>query len=162
MRTTAEDRASVLVIGLGNPSRGDDALGPLCIERLQALNMPGVELLSDYQLQVEYALDLLGREQVVFVDATVDNAAPFRFAPVSAAEDSSYSSHAMSPAAVLQACSRLYGEAPPAWVMAIRGVGFALGEDLSAEAKESLDDAVAFLSERLCTLVSDSLPTNRS
>ena len=153
MYATAEDPAPVLVIGIGNPSRGDDALGPLCIERLQALNMPGVELLSDYQLQVEYALDLLDREQVVFVDAAVDDAAPFRFGPVSAADDSSYSSHAMSPAALLQACSQLYGKATPARLMAIRGVGFALGEDLSSEARAGLDDAVAFLAEHLRTLV---------
>lgn len=149
MRTTADDVAPVLVIGIGNPSRGDDALGPLCIERLQSLEAPGVELLSDFQLQVEYALDLLGRQQVIFVDAAVDNATPFHFAPVSAAQDSSYSSHAMSPAAVLQACHKLYGEAPPAWVMAIRGVEFELGEGLSSDATLGLDAAVMFLTERL-------------
>ena len=30
--------APILIIGIGNPSRGDDALGPLLIERLEALN----------------------------------------------------------------------------------------------------------------------------
>lgn len=152
MRTTTEDRAPVLLIGIGNPSRGDDALGPLCIERLQALDIPGVELLSDFQLQVEYALDLLGRERVIFIDATLDNTAPFRFEPVQAGHDNSYSSHAMSPAAVLQACSSLYGEAPPAWVMAIAGVEFELGGDLSTTADAGLDDAVAFLTEHLHSL----------
>lgn len=63
--------APILIIGIGNPSRGDDALGPLAIERLEALDLAGVELLTDFQLQVEYALDLAGRRRVIFVDASV-------------------------------------------------------------------------------------------
>ena len=53
-----------LVIGIGNPSRGDDAIGPLAVERLEALALPGVELLTDFQLQVEHALDLIGRRDL--------------------------------------------------------------------------------------------------
>ncbi|MBL8482901.1 MAG: Ni/Fe hydrogenase, partial [Rhodocyclaceae bacterium] len=40
----------------GNPGRGDDALGPLFAERIEALDLPGVECLTDFQLQVEHAL----------------------------------------------------------------------------------------------------------
>jgi len=36
----------VLVIGIGNPSRGDDAIGPLAIERLETMALAGVELLT--------------------------------------------------------------------------------------------------------------------
>ena len=88
---------SRLVIGIGNPSRGDDALGPLLVERLQALNLADLELLTDFQLQVEYALDLQARREVVFVDASLDATAPFTFAPARAVEDASYSSHELSP-----------------------------------------------------------------
>ena len=42
--------APLLVIGIGNPSRGDDAIGPLAIERLGALGLPDTELLTDFQL----------------------------------------------------------------------------------------------------------------
>jgi Ni,Fe-hydrogenase maturation factor len=63
-------RAGRLVIGIGNPSRGDDAVGPLAVERLDALNLPDVEFLTDFQLQVEYLLDVEGREEVIFIDAT--------------------------------------------------------------------------------------------
>jgi len=149
---------SILVVGIGNPSRGDDALGPLCIERLAALNLPGVALLSDFQLQVEYALDLLGRRQVIFVDAALDSPAPFSFTPAVAAQDASFSSHAMSPAAVLQACWTLYGEQPEAWVLGIRGQDFALGANLSPEAAAHLDAAVAFLGERLPAEINRLLP----
>ena len=144
----ASETPALLVIGIGNPSRGDDALGPLLIERLEALHLPGVELLTDFQLQVEYALDLQGRRAVVFVDASLDAQAPFTFTPAVAAEDASYSSHELSPGAVLHAYRKLFGEPPPAHVLAIRGEAFELGEELSAAARANLDAAFAFLRQR--------------
>lgn len=139
----------ILVIGIGNPSRGDDALGPLAVERLRALDLPGVELLTDFQLQVEYALDLQGRAEVIFVDAAASGPAPYAFAPVTAAADASVSSHALSPAALLHACQQLDVPPPPAYVLAIRGDAFELGEDLSAAAAANLEAALAWLAEKL-------------
>jgi len=136
---------AILIIGIGNPSRGDDALGPFLIERLEALWLPEVELLSDFQLQVEYALDLQGRRQVVFVDASLDAAAPFTFTPAVAARDASFSSHELSPGAVLYTYRGLFGNPPPAYVLAIRGYACELGADLSEAAKANLDAAFAFL-----------------
>ena len=145
--------APVLIIGIGNPSRGDDALGPLCVERLEALALPGVELLTDFQLQVDYALDLAGRERVIFVDASVCAPAPFSYQPITPAEDASYSSHELSPAAVLHAYQKLYGDPPPAWVLGIRGYGFELGEAVSPEAAENLGLALRYLEQSLAELV---------
>lgn len=141
--------APILIIGIGNPSRGDDALGPLLIEHLEALALPDVELLTDFQLQVEFALDLRNRQQVIFIDASLNAAAPFTFTPVVAAEDTSYSSHALSPSAVLHAYHKLFGEPPPSYVLAIRGETFELGEGLSPEAAANLAAAQAWLVERL-------------
>lgn len=137
-----------LIIGIGNPSRGDDALGPLLIERLEALRLPDVELLTDFQLQVEYALDLRGRREVVFVDASLDTPAPFTFTTAVATEDASYSSHELSPGAVLHAYRKLFGEPPPASVLAIRGEAFELGEGLSMAAAANLQAALSFLVQR--------------
>lgn len=135
-----------LIIGIGNPSRGDDALGPLCIERLEQLALPDTELLTDFQLQVEYALDLAGRSEVIFVDAAASGAAPFTYAAVTPGADRSYSSHAVSPSALLAACRNI-GEPLPATaqVLAVRGYRFELGAPLSAAAARHLDQAVEFL-----------------
>lgn len=141
--------APLLVFACGNPSRGDDALGPLLLERLEALNPPNVELLADFQLQVEHVADMLGRERVLFIDASVSCPPPFAFSRLHAAKDTSYTSHAMSPAAVLQACQELYGAAPPAYLLAVRGETFELGEPLSAAAASNLESALALL-EKLC------------
>lgn len=139
----------ILIIGVGNPSRGDDALGPLLIERLQTLRLPGVELLTDFQLQVEYALDLQDRLQVIFVDASVNTTPPFTFTPVHATEDDSFSSHALSPGAVLHAYRKLLGVPPASAVLAIHGEAFELGESLSGAAARNLEAAIEWLTHSL-------------
>ena len=141
--------APILIIGIGNPSRGDDALGPLLIERLEALQLPYVELLTDFQLQVEFALDLQHRQQVIFIDASLNATPPFTFTPAIAEQDNSYSSHALSPGAVLHHYQMLYGKPPPAFLLAIRGEAFELGEGLSKAAGLHLEEALGWLHKRL-------------
>ncbi len=147
-RRLARLTPALLIIGIGNPSRGDDALGPLLIERLEALAPPDVELLTDFQLQVEYALDLQGRQAVIFIDASVDAPAPFTFTPAVAEEDASYSSHELSPGAVLHAYRKLFGTPPEAYVLAVRGETFELGEEPSLAARSNLEAAYTFLLAR--------------
>jgi len=138
--------APILVFGWGNPSRGDDALGPLLVERIEALALPGVECLTDFQLQVEHALDLQDRRRVLFVDASLDAEAPFSVGPIAPRKDASFTSHAMTPQSVLQVYCELTDEDPPdAWLLAIRGERFELGEPLSAGAAAHLDQALAWL-----------------
>jgi len=136
--------APVLVLAVGNPSRGDDALGPLAAQRLAALGLPGVEVLTDFQLQVEHALDLLGRNLVVFIDAAASGAVPFELRMLIAQADVRHTSHSLSPAAVLDAYVRLTGDEPPsARLLAIRGYGFDLGAPLSEAAAANLEVALA-------------------
>lgn len=142
--------APVLVFACGNPSRGDDALGPAFIARVEALLADEIrrgelELLTDFQLQAEHALDLVGREQVVFVDASVACAAPFAWTEVQPARDVTWSTHVMSPAAVLATFRAIDDrEPPPCRVLAIRGQAFELGAPLSAPAADHLAAAVDF------------------
>lgn len=138
--------APVLVFAVGNESRGDDALGPLLLRRIQDGASDSVECLEDFQLQVEHAADLLGRRQVVFVDADVSCEPPFHFSELQAAHDHSYSSHAQSPSALLHTFEQVYeAPLPQCYVLGIRGYGFELGEDLSPEAADNLQQAAAFL-----------------
>jgi hydrogenase maturation protease len=132
-----------LVFGWGNPSRGDDALGPAFVERVRALALPGVEVLEDFQLQPEHALDLVGRRRVLFVDASAAAPAPFGAGPIVAARDASFTTHAMSPQALLQVFQEVQGARPPPCVLlAIRGERFGLGEALSAAGARHLDAAL--------------------
>jgi hydrogenase maturation protease len=142
--------APTLVFGWGNASRGDDALGPLFVERLRAAAPPGVECLDDYQLQPEHALDLAGRERVLFVDASVVAAPPFEVSVLLPTHDTSFTTHALSPQAMLQVFRDIYGtNPPPCTLLAIRGQRFELGEPPGAEALAHLEAALSWAREWL-------------
>lgn len=138
--------APVLVLAVGNLSRGDDALGPLLAERVAAASLADVEVIADYQLQVEHALDLVDRRRVIFVDAGVGTPSPFEFRWVVPAADFLHTSHALSPEAVLATYVRVQGKPPPeCWLLCIRGERFGLGDDLTDEARERLEAATQAL-----------------
>jgi len=88
---------------------------------------------------------LVGRRQVLFVDASVTAAAPFEGTPVQAAADSSISTHSLSAQALLQVYQNLHGVPPPLCVLlAIRGEAFELGAPLSENATRHLTAALAW------------------
>ena len=136
--------APVLVFGWGNPSRGDDALGPLFVDAVEAMKLPAVECLTDFQLQVEHALDLRGRRRVLFVDASSTAQPPFELQPIAAARDASFTTHAVSPQSILQVFEDIEGRpAPPCWLLAIRGESWELGTPPCASAHANLRAALA-------------------
>lgn len=130
------------MLAVGNPSRGDDAIGPELAARLEAAALPDVEVISEFQLQVENALDLVGRERVIFVDAGTGTPAPFELRRVEAYADFLHTSHSLSPEAVLATYRRVTGAEPPeAWLFCVRGESFELGEPLSDPAQANLEAA---------------------
>ncbi|NJD31782.1 MAG: hydrogenase maturation protease [Gammaproteobacteria bacterium] len=142
--------APVLVLAVGNPSRGDDALGPLLAARIEAAGLEGIEIITEFQLQVENALDLEGRELVVFLDAGTGTPAPFVVREARPEAEFLHTSHALSPEAVLATYVRVKGAMPPpALVLCVRGESFELGESLSPAAAANLEAAWAQLSAAL-------------
>lgn len=140
-----------LVFGVGNPSRGDDAVGPLFIERLEAWSATARDLpvalatLTDFQWQIEHALDLVDIDVVVFVDASVSASPPFELAPLAAKYDATHSTHAVSPACLLAVAERLGQTAPEAWLLTIPGRAFELGAPPSPDSQNCLDAAFEHL-----------------
>jgi hydrogenase maturation protease len=148
-------RAPTLIIGYGNPSRGDDALGPMAIaqieDRIQAHPEWGqIELVTDFQLQIEFVTDLVGRERVIFIDATAQGNDGFEFAPLLAKHETPTTSHALEPARLLGVFENFYSyAAPPCYLLAISGYGFELGEPMSEPANANLDAALNMLGQWL-------------
>ncbi|HUW39121.1 MAG TPA: hydrogenase maturation protease [Rhodocyclaceae bacterium] len=141
-------QAGTVIFSAGNRSRGDDALGPLLLERLAAWLVAEYrdaefELIDDYQLQIEHALDLQGRRLALFIDAGCRTPAPLEFyaiapAPVAAAS----STHALSPQAVLDVYRQIaLGDPPPSFVLCVRGERFELGAGLSPSAERHMEAA---------------------
>lgn len=140
----------ILVFGYGNPSRGDDAVGPLLLEHLQQqIDLTEIELQTDFQLQIEHTLDLQDRKLVMFVDASVGCRKQFAMTKLEPTRDNSYSSHAMSPGALLEAYRTVTGRMPPpSYLLSIQTEAFELGEPVNDNTLENLNQACLF-AERL-------------
>lgn len=147
--------APILIFAVGNESRGDDALAPLLLRRLDAwLRKEGCsadfELIEDFQLQVEHAMDMAGRRLVMFIDAGMDTPAPYAFYRAQPRDAGTPYSHALTPEAVLAVYPQVYREAPPpAFILCIRGEQFELGSPLSPAAASRLDSAMDFMQRLL-------------
>lgn len=147
--------APVLIFAIGNESRGDDALAPLLMRRLKPWLMAAghatqFELLEEFQLQVEHAMDMAAREMVLFIDAGIDTPAPYTFLPAWPGNSRPLFSHALTPEAVLSTFTQIFRQAPPpAFVLCIRGEQFELGSSLTPAVAARMELAENFLHELL-------------
>lgn len=134
-----------LLIGYGNPGRGDDGLGPAFARRIAARRLPGLAVEIDYQLTVDHALMIAGVQQVVFADAALDAKAPFYFRPVREMGGGSLGSHSIGPDEALALSRLLFGGTPAGFVLGLRGAAYGeMAEGLSTTAAHSLDAAETF------------------
>ncbi|MGA9574158.1 MAG: hydrogenase maturation protease [Lysobacterales bacterium] len=146
-----QSSAPVLIFTYGNPSRGDDALGPAMYDMLDDYRrdsgaFDGVDLLTDFQLQIEHAVDLENRCCVLFIDAGTACRAPYELQRLRPEKDDSFTTHAMSPAAVLAVFQQInQREPPPAYLLTIRAYEFGLGNDISKAARHNLQQAYEYV-----------------
>ncbi|MDP3006939.1 hydrogenase maturation protease [Methylotenera sp.] len=142
--------APFLIFAVGNESRGDDALGPLLLRDLASWLMTigfseQFELIEEFQLQIEHALDMKGRQLVLFIDAGINTRTPFNFYRAQPCESPVLYSHALAPEALLKVYTKFYQEEPPAvFILCIAGEHFELGESLSAKASKRLAITLEF------------------
>jgi len=146
---------AILIFGYGNPGRGDDALGPDVVDAIEGAGLaygesPLAETQTDMQLQVEHITDLEGRERILFVDADVSCSEPYVFTTLEPEKDGSYTSHAMTPGALLHAYKKVYGaDSPPSYMLRIRGYNFELGDPMGEKAAANLAAAIELV-KKLC------------
>lgn len=147
MNTFAPD----LVIAYGNLSRGDDAAGPLLAQRLVEWSIShdkaaSIEVIEDFQLNIEHVLDLQGRRRILIIDATCRPQDEVLLRPIQPIADRTHTTHAVSPVDLLATYERLLGEAPPpTQLLTIPGKSFELGETLSETTTAHLETAWAKL-----------------
>lgn len=133
----------------GNPSRGDDAVGPWFAQRFRHRAGSSFQLVEDFQLQVEHLLDCREGELLLFVDASCNAGASHSFDELTPCRELGHTSHALTPAELLGQYPKLFAaQAPPAFLLQIPGRQFELGEPMSAATRGCCETA-AKLVERL-------------
>lgn len=153
----------VLVVGIGNPDRGDDGIGPQVVRalsgRLPADIVPHVTIIERSGDTLALIDDWAGRDSVVLVDAAAAVSAPGRIHRIDLLEDtlpddvSLSSTHAFGVAAAV-GLARTLGLLPRrVIVFAVEGADFAFGAGLSRAVAAALDDVVGRVAEEVCGLV---------
>ncbi len=136
----------VLVVGYGNPGRLDDGLGPALAETLENLNIEGVTVDSNYQLNVEDAEALAAHKVAIFADATVQGHEPFEFKATVPRPALGFSSHSMEPDTVYALAQEMFQAETKCYTLGICGYEFnEFGEFLSPAAEKNLALALEFL-----------------
>ncbi|HSW46247.1 MAG TPA: hydrogenase maturation protease [Phycisphaerae bacterium] len=145
-----EQALKVLLIGYGNPGRGDDGLGPALAARIERLGLAGITIESDYQLCLEDGEAVARHDVAIFADADTTGEEPFSFRRVEPASSISFSTHSLRPEAVLGLAHDLFGARTEGYVLGIRGYDFnEFNESLSGRARANLELAAVF-TEQVC------------
>jgi hydrogenase maturation protease len=153
----------ILIYGIGNPGRQDDALGPMLVELVQqALKAapahageqgPTHQFSFDanYQLNVEDAEALSRHDVVVFADASRADP-PVRLARIEPEPTASFTTHSVSPGGVVALCDQLYAVRPAVYMLAMRGYEWEVNQPLTDNARANLQAAVTLLVDALGTV----------
>jgi hydrogenase maturation protease len=137
----------LLIIGYGNPLRGDDAVGYLAAERLRSLlTGADVEILAVHQLTPELADPISRAAHVIFLDAaaTGEPGAIQRRSIIPAPGPGGFTHHS-TPGALLAASAALFDSLPEATLYSIPGQSFEFGEELTAPVRQALETLTADL-----------------
>lgn len=141
----------VLIVGYGNPLRGDDGLGWHAAERLRELDLPGTEVLTVHQLTPELAEDLSRVDLALFIDAR-EGGEPgsWRAEAVGSGADTSQAfTHHATPAGLIDNARLLYGSAPEGVLFSMSGESFEYREGLSEGVAAALPELLAAVAERV-------------
>jgi len=147
-----------LMYGIGNVGRNDDGLGIRWIEEMERLatappsrilNPPiesnsscllkNLSFQSNYQLNIEDALEITKYDLVIFADASKESmTTPFQLVEVFPNNEISFSTHAMTIENLLALCEALYGKRPLAYLLKIQGYSWEIQDHLSIEGEKTL------------------------
>jgi hydrogenase maturation protease len=154
---------SIVVIGLGDPLRGDDGLGWYAVDRLaETFHSKDIEFLKYRELLPEVSEKISRAEYVLFVDASVKSQATEQKGKGGAIDEmkivpsennSSLETHKLDPAGLLAFSSALYGKAPEAIMLMARGESFEYHEGIS----KGVQRAAQLLVNRACEIANNWL-----
>ncbi|HMD50293.1 MAG TPA: hydrogenase maturation protease, partial [Bryobacteraceae bacterium] len=139
-----------LIIGFGNPLREDDGIGCRAAELVQCEDADA-DVITCRQLTPELAEAVSGASMVVFLDASVSQAAGTVAVSAVTQETSDAWSHDLAPAMLTGLAQRTYGAAPAAFMISGGVAHLGWGEKLTSSAERCAMEMAAEASRLLRT-----------
>jgi hydrogenase maturation protease len=135
----------ILIIGYGNPLRGDDAFGHMAAERLrESFTGPDIEILAVHQLTPELTDPISRASRVIFLDAAATGEpGAVEQRPIGGDEDTARGTHHSTPGALLALAKVLHGGNPPGVLITVAGLDFGIGNPLSRPVQIALEWVVS-------------------
>jgi hydrogenase maturation protease len=132
-----------IIIGYGNPLRGDDGVGLYLTRVIEGLHWPGVETRAVHQLTPDLAAEIALAERAVFVDARISQVAEgVRFEPIQDRGSATALTHVCNPETLIGLAAALYGRRPECWLVSVPGECFDPSDELSPSVLEHIQNAV--------------------
>jgi hydrogenase maturation protease len=156
---------SVVVIGVGNALRGDDAAGLEVARRLADLELESKIKVRAHEGEGVALLDLWdGADAVLIVDTVRSNRAPGTLLRIDATSSAlpltlrCSSSHTIGIAEAIE-LARALGTLPPTVVVyGVEGASFEAGEELSLRVAAAIDQLADNVRLQACALIAPSPP----
>ena len=150
----------ILIIGFGNPLRGDDGLGPAALRELEPVITGDVEFIECHQLVPELADDLSKADLAILIDAAEEGepgaVVVTEVYPVVPPGQSF--THHVNPSSLLAMAAELFGHAPRAFLITVAGVDFGCKTELSTAIQQALREIV----QRVQEIVAGHIPATRN
>jgi len=125
-----------LIIGIGNPLRGDDGLGWAVAEQLSRDCDMGCDIQTVYQLTPELAQWMAAVNLVVMIDASHEGEpGELHIRPLPlplSAQPSAVGAHYTTPEELAALTLAVYGRCPPVVIVSMTGANFSIREQLSS------------------------------
>ena len=153
-----------LVSGYGNPDRQDDGVAWHVLHALAVrMGLPAPDSYEDdfprnkkldfafhLQLTPEMAEDIARYQRVCFVDAhTGSVSSQVQLIPIEGQFQHSPFTHHLTPQSLLSMCQTLYGKAPQAALLSLRGYRFEFERELSPETAALVPQALELIQKWL-------------
>jgi hydrogenase maturation protease len=146
----------MLIIGIGNEMRGDDAAGLIAARRIQDLNLPGITVVEHSGEGASLMETWKNQEEVIVIDAARSKCIAGTIHRYDAHRDSlpadvfAFSTHVLGLAQAIE-LSRSLGTLPKTLIVyGIEGNDFELNHTISQEVQSAIDSALpACITRRL-------------
>ncbi len=143
--------SDILIIGIGNEFRSDDAVGILIARKIKSLNLPQIEVIEANGEGSELIELWKDKKSVIICDAVSSGSEPGKIHQIDASKNKvstnffNYSSHAFGLAEAIEISRKLNQLPDKLLIYGIEGKNFNFGKNISEEMIKASDQVIKLI-----------------